>query len=88
MSNREEYKDWTELDHPIWGRGGREEHVHEIIGSGDFPTKIWRKGKLSIIEPCSVTFNQWELYDGNDVERFNTLEEAKDYADKLAPHSH
>ncbi len=76
-----DYKDWTEMPHPIWGIGGREEKVHELVSIMTFPKTVWRKGKFSIIPPCTVTFDMWELYDGGDIERFPTLEEAKAFAD-------
>lgn len=72
---------WKEEEHPIWGEGGREtEKLRELGYLQDFPQKIWRKGKYSIIPPCQVSFNQWELYDGNDIQRFDTLEEAQNAA--------
>lgn len=71
--------EWKEYDHPTWGKGGKEEGVHLIVSPTDFPRKIWRKGKLSIIPPCGITFGMWELYDGSDTHRFKTLDEAKNY---------
>lgn len=38
---------------------------------------------FSIIGPSPVTFDRWELYDGEDIYRFKTLKEAKEYAEKL-----
>lgn len=43
----------------------------------------WQAGKFSIIGPCQATFDQYELYDGEDIYRFDTLEEAKKYAETL-----
>lgn len=72
----------------MWVRGEQISFrdYQSILGRGGvFPTLQWRKGEFSIIEPCEITFGQYELYpvDGNDVMRFDTLQEAKDYVDKL-----
>ena len=72
---------WKEEEHPIWGKGGREEHANNLVkknlGDNMFPKKIWRNGKYSIVPPCGSTFNLWEMYDGIDATRYETLEEAK-----------
>lgn len=80
-----EYHYWTETDHPIWGIGGAENGVHSLGIEFTFPKKIWRKGKYSIVEPCSATFESWETYDGKDIARFDSLKEAQDYFDNLTP---
>lgn len=78
---RVEYAEWTEMPHPIWGEGGRETEALKKLGYlEDFPQTIWHKGKYSIIPPCKISFNQWELYDGTDVTRYTTLEEAQQNA--------
>ncbi len=79
------YTEWTELPHGIWGEGGPEYGVHEIVKTMTFPKTIWRKGIFSIVPPCSVTMDMWELFpvDG-DVERFPTLQAAQEFADKLS----
>ena len=78
---RVEYAEWTEMPHPIWGEGGKETEALTKLGYiGDFPTRIWRKGKYSIIPPCLITFNLWEMYDGTDATRYATLEEAQQAA--------
>ena len=33
-----------------------------------------------MIPPCEITLGKWELYDGEDVYRFDTLQNAKRYA--------
>ncbi len=74
---------WIKMPHPIWGKGGAEESVHEIVRTFSFPKWIYRKGDCSIIPPCSLTFEMWELYDDKDIQRFPTLKEAKVEGDKL-----
>lgn len=76
---------WIEQAHPIWGEGGREEGIHSILGvKSTFPKKQWRSGKYSIVEPSDISFGLYELYpvNGDDVARFDTLEEAQDFAEK------
>ncbi len=74
---------WVKTPHTIWGKGGTEESANELVTSISFPKWIHRKGKCSIIEPCGVTFGQYELYDGNDTQRFFTLKDAKAEGDRL-----
>jgi hypothetical protein len=38
---------------------------------------------FSILEPCRVTMDSFELYDGVYTYRFDTLREAKKYAEEL-----
>ena len=77
---------WIKNPHPIWGEGGTEEDVHKILKRKDvFPTFQYvslglKKQPLSIIPPCEITLGKWELYDGEDVYRFDTLQNAKRYA--------
>ena len=71
--------EWKEYDHPVWGKGGIEEKVHDLGLSITFPKKIWRKGELSIIPPCGATMDLWELFDGRDTYRFDSFEEAKNF---------
>lgn len=79
---------WEEKQHPIWGKGGIGENVHSLGLSVTFPKKQWRSGKFSIIEPCGITFGAYELFDGKDVYRFDTLEEAKQKADNIMSNQH
>ncbi len=74
---------WVKTPHPIWGKGGTEENVHEFVTIISFPKWIHRKGKCSIIEPCGVTSGQYELYDGENIQRFSTLKDAKAEGDRL-----
>lgn len=78
---------WEKTPHPVFGEGGSEpaSETEKLINqNGMFPRIQWRKGIFSIIEPCGITFGQYELHpmDG-DVMRFDTLEEAKEYADAI-----
>lgn len=43
----------------------------------------WLKEHLSIIWPSRTSFETYEIYDGTDIERFNTLKEAQDFWDAL-----
>lgn len=77
--------EWIEQAHPIFGKGGPEEIVHDLVKT-TFPKRQWRSGGFSIIEPSDITFGQYEIYNKDvmdDPERFDTLEEAKDFAEKL-----
>jgi len=71
-------EEWIEMPHPIFGVGGKEPWTPGTTGRFTFPTTIWRKGKYSIIPPSDVSHNLWEIYDGNDIERFDTLQEAQE----------
>lgn len=72
--------EWREEEHPLFGDNGVEpaKHTEELLGKTNvFPRTIWRKGKFSIVPPCLITSGLWEMYNGNDITRYNTLEEAK-----------
>lgn len=79
--------EWKEQEHPSFGDHGKEpaKETEALLGrTGIFPRIQWTKGKFSIISPCEVTFDQYELYPVNgDVMRFDTLGEAQAYADSL-----
>lgn len=83
-------ENWQEREHPVFGNHGTEPAIQSeaVIGrSGMFPKKQWIKDDWSIIEPCGITFGQYELYkkDGSlDVQRFKTLEEAQSFADSYS----
>lgn len=75
---------WKEEEHPIWGKGGKEtEALKNLEYLQDFPQKIWRKGKYSIIPPSKITFDRWELFDGEYIKRFDTLEAAQEHVHNL-----
>lgn len=71
---------WAKREHPTF----REcmDAGHPEIAE-DMPQWQWTKWNLSIIAPCRVTFERYELFDWVDVERFHTLEEAQAAWDKL-----
>lgn len=76
---------WKKQPHPVWGEGGEEEKIHEILkGIGDsssFPKiQYVADNGFSIIPPCIITLNFYELYNGEDIWRFDTLKEAKEFA--------
>jgi len=80
--------EWKEQEHPIFGDHGREpaSRTEKLLGrTGIFPKRQWISGKFSIIGPCEITFDAYELYpvDG-DVRRFDSLQEAQKYANDLA----
>lgn len=80
-------KDAWMLYHHMFGEGGSGSRIHTILGrKGVLPAKNWRKGKFSIIEPCEVTFGMYELFDGVNILRFDSLREAKNCADNIRPY--
>mgnify|MGYP001607781061 CR=1 FL=1 len=78
---------WIQRDHPVWGKGGTEEKIHEMGLSHTFPKFQWRKGTLSIVGPASVLTASdkevYELYNGKETYIFDSLEEAQKYGDSL-----
>jgi len=73
---------WKKQPHSVFGKGGREESIHTLIET-TFPKWQWTSGKYSIIEPSDITDNDYELYDGENCHRFDTLKEAKQEAELL-----
>ena len=63
---------WITIEHPWYIKG------NNILS--EFQCIKWN---LSIIWPCRVTFNQFELYDWKDIYRFDSLKEAKEFWDNL-----
>lgn len=85
MSNPSGSLTWVEREHPVWGAGGSEEHIHERPTLKEmFPHKQFtaQEAKYSIIPPCGLTWNLWEMYDGQETALYNTLEDAKAAAQK------
>ena len=43
----------------------------------------WTRGKFSVVSPCIATMNKYELYGGEKIYRFDTVKEAKKFAETL-----
>ncbi len=76
---------WTKRVHPAFGS-----YPHSMKGLlGKCPVGKWqwlsldKDKKFSIISPSMATFGNFELFDGEEVYRFETLKEAKEYAETL-----
>jgi len=59
---------WTKQEHP--GYAGLKSIGQENLLSQN----QWRAANFSIIGPCFASFNSYELYDGQEIYRFDTLE--------------
>ena len=70
--------DWIKKPYPIGGL-----YSPKYIWIAEDDLSFCRK-LMTIIEPCQVSFGQYELYDGKETYRFDTLEEAQGYAETLA----
>ena len=70
---------WIKEDHHIYTKcmnNPNQEIAQNIIR--DMPRWQWTKwGTMSIISPSYCSFDKYELFDWEDVERFDTLEEAQ-----------
>ncbi len=67
---------WTKKEHPSWAG-------LQLFDPGLLGRWQWRLGKFSIISPSKTTHGLYELFDGNDIERFETLKEAQQWAETL-----
>lgn len=76
---------WIKQPHAIWGENGYEQGASKICRPGTFPLVQWRAKHFSIIPPCGITFNLYELYDDSSGEiwRFDDFEKATAFAEKL-----
>lgn len=76
---------WMKKDHDIYTEcmnNPNQYSAQHIIK--DMPRWQWTKGwTISIISPSLISFNKYELFDWNDVERFDTLEQAQAAGDLL-----
>ena len=68
---------WRKTIHNLYKLGNNEDLV-ELL-----PKEQWRSGRFSIIPPCVATMGFYELYDGEEIYRFNKLEDAKNKAEEL-----
>ena len=64
---------WVKFTHPVY----KEIAKSKIKLSTTMPRYQWRWKHYSIISPSDISFNQYETYDGENIERFRTLKEAK-----------
>lgn len=83
--------EWKKHLHPLYKRleeleSMNQSMVKNLFRQPKFSFSKWQwisEQGHSIVSPSTVTFEQYELYDGIGVYRFDTLKEAKEYAKGL-----
>ena len=70
---------WKKIESYIW----KSVKTQERMGSEIIPRWQYFSGEYSILSPSLTTMDCFELFDGEEIYRFDTLKEAKDHAQLL-----
>jgi len=69
---------WEKVVHKVYKRWPLGKGMQCPLGKWQ-----WISERFSIIQPSIATFKAYELYDGEDIYRFDTLKECKQKAEEL-----
>lgn len=84
FADQVEMPKWEEREHPIWTEVKDSITAHGL-NAEVYPKLQWIRGNASIVAPCGITNGSYELYiEGKDIARFESLEDAKLFADDFA----
>jgi len=72
---------WTKKPHPVWADVKGVEGL--TILAKLMPQHQWRSGDYSIISPSEISSGTYELFDGGETYRFDSLKEAQIKAEEL-----